>query len=414
MNNTVIDCEVCGNRQLETILKLGSFPLCDDLIPITSNETSLEYPIEILFCESCLTAHQKYQVPKKKLFPLNYHYRSRFTADVVDGMKKLAQNTNDFFFPDSLTGKNVLDIGSNDGTLLDIFKKLGAVTIGVEPTDAALESELKGHSIYQKFFDKAVANSILTNFGTPDVITFTNVFAHIEDLPSLIENLKILMSPQTILIIENHYLGAVLSKMQFDTFYHEHPRTYSAKSFIPIANSLGAKIIKIDFPERYGGNIRVYISKEVRAQDQSVLNSLIFEEQNFKNQFIEMGKAINKYIVGTKELINDLVSAHGALPAKAFPGRAAILVKMLGLTDKHISAVYEKPGSKKIGHFLPGSRIPIKSDSELSFVNKNLPIINLAWHIAPEISEYLKSLGYLGKMINIVDPESFVNLKDSV
>lgn len=409
MDYVISKCEVCQNQQLKTVLKLGSFPLCDDLIPITSNDISLEYPIEILFCKSCFTAHQKYNVPKNKLFPLSYHYRARFTADVVRGMKDLTQKVNDFFIHSGVRGKKIVDIGSNDGTLLDTFKELGAVTIGVEPTDAALDSEGKGHFIYQKFFDRTVVNSILNNFSTPDIITFTNVFAHIEDLPNLINNLNLLMSSETLLIIENHYLGAVLSKMQFDTFYHEHPRTYSVKSFKYIADSLGAEIIKIEFPKRYGGNVRVYIQKDFKNNDSFALDSQILKELDFEHQFTNMEKSINNYLVATKKLINELVNTYGVLPAKAFPGRAAILVKMLGLTESQISAVYEKPGSKKIGHFLPGTRIPIKSDSELTFLDNNLPIINLAWHIAPEISEYLRSLGYLGKVINIVEPESLMN-----
>ena len=409
MGEVISKCEVCQNQQLKTVLNLGSIPLCDDLIPITSDDICSEYPIEILFCNLCFTAHQKYTVPKKKLFPSSYHYRARFTADVVSGMKNLAQKTNDFFIPSGVEGKKIVDIGSNDGTLLDIFKELGAVTIGVEPTDAALDSVGKEHFIYKEFFDRTVVNSILNDFSSPDVITFTNVFAHIEDLPNLINNLNLLMSSKTLLIIENHYLGAVLSKMQFDTFYHEHPRTYSAKSFKYIADNLGAKIVRIEFPERYGGNIRVYIKKDFKNNDQPVFKSQILKEQDFENKFTNMEKSINNYLVATKKLINDLVNMYGALPAKAFPGRAAILVKMLGLTESHISAVYEKPGSKKIGHFLPGSRIPIKSDSELKLLDNNLPIINLAWHIAPEISEYLRSLGYLGKVINIVEPESFIN-----
>jgi hypothetical protein len=81
---------------------------------------------------------------------------------------------------------------------------------------------------------------------------------------------------------------------------------------------------------------------------------------------------------------------------------------MLNLSDKQISAVYEKPGSKKIGHYLPGTKIPILSDEELLTKSKNLPIINLAWHISPEIANYLNSLGYVGEILDIISAESFL------
>ena len=83
----VTSCEVCGNKDLYTVLDLGKHPMCDDLVNKKENRDCKEYPIEILFCEKCITAHQKYQIPKAELFPSTYHYRSRFTADVLNGMK---------------------------------------------------------------------------------------------------------------------------------------------------------------------------------------------------------------------------------------------------------------------------------------------------------------------------------------
>jgi len=121
-------CEVCGSTNLIDVLNLGDHPLCDDLIPVQDESISLEYPIEILLCITCLTAHQKYQVPKHELFPRSYHYRSRFTSDVLNGMKDLA-NKIDVYLPSGVKGKIVLDVGSNDGSLLNYFKYLGAITV---------------------------------------------------------------------------------------------------------------------------------------------------------------------------------------------------------------------------------------------------------------------------------------------
>ena len=91
------------------------------------------------------------------------------------------------------------------------------------------------------------------------------------------------------------------------------------------------------------------------------------------------------------------------MKAKAFPGRAAILVKLLGLSTKHISTVYEKPGSMKIGYYVPGTRIEIHSDEELFIVeDKTQPILNMAWHITKEIRGYLRENGFEGEVIDIV------------
>ena len=122
-----------------------------------------------------------------------------------------------------------------------------------------------------------------------------------------------------------------------------------------------------------------------------------------------MNDNILKWKIKTKNEILKLNKLHGKLSAKAFPGRAAILVKLLELDESIIDKVYEKPGSLKIGHYLPGTRIPICSDNDLLNNQNNYPdiIINLAWHIENEIKEYLESNNFKGNIYSILNPEDF-------
>jgi hypothetical protein len=203
--------------------------------------------------------------------------------------------------------------------------------------------------------------------------------------------------------VENHYLGAVLERNQFDTFYHEHPRTYSLHSFLHIAKTLGKDIAAVEFPQRYGGNIRVVIGKGSSAQARTLIQSTLEREKSFFPQFHVMAGFIESWKKRKKEEIQTLVKTHGRLVAKAFPGRAAILTALLGLSDAEIECVYEKPGSLKIGHYLPGTRIPIRSDEELfTRFDKIEVILNMAWHIPTEIESYLRNHGYKGQVIHII------------
>ena len=240
-------CEVCGARELFPVLDLGKHPLCDDLIPVGSSRQSEVFPIDILYCKQCRTAHQRYQVPKVTLFPKTYHYRSRFTADVLSGMDDLVASVEARL--GSLAGCTVLDVGCNDGSLLDKFAAKGATTVGVEPTGAYEDALGRGHAVFNDFFSEDSARTIRQQHPRIDVITFTNVFAHIEDLPALLSALDLLMGEDTMLVVENHYLGAVLATNQFDTFYHEHPRTYSLTSFVHIAGSLDRAVAGGRVPE---------------------------------------------------------------------------------------------------------------------------------------------------------------------
>jgi hypothetical protein len=405
-SNEISSCEVCGGSVLEPVLDLGAHPMCDDLVAVGESRSCREYRIEILYCPRCVTAHQRFQVPKRDLFPSTYHYRSRFTADVLNGMAALVDACERRL--GSLSGKTVLDIGCNDASLLGFFRAKGATTIGVEPTDAWLDGRDQGHALYNTFFSAESAREIRARHGSPDVVTFTNVFAHIEDLPGVIAALKELMGERTMLVIENHYLGAVLERHQFDTFYHEHPRTYSLTSFLQIARSLGAALSGAEFPSRYGGNIRVFINGPQVEESARAVAEVLEREKRFAARFAELRAIVEKWKTLMKGRITELVSRHGRLRAKAFPGRAAILVKLLGIDEHSIEAVHEKPGSMKIGHYVPGTRIPIRSDDELfALAPPPSVLVNLAWHISGEIESYLRKNGYRGQIVDIFDPREF-------
>lgn len=394
------NCEICDNINLTSILNLGFHPLCDDLITLGDSRVCKEYPIEILFCEKCITAHQRFQIRKQQLFPRNYHYRAKHTVDVLNGMREVVEFCERSY--GDLKEKKILDIGCNDGSLLSFFKEKGAKTYGIEPTDAFKDAIKYGHKIINDFFCEDSAIEFVKKFGKPDFITFTNVFAHIEDLKKVIDALKIIMQKQTVIIIENHYLGSVIDKFQFDTFYHEHPRTYSCTSFSYIADKLNLTIETFMFPSRYNGNIRVILRSESSDKNENKFIDLYEKEKLFSKKLFNMEKKILPWCYAKRSEIELLVHKFGHLPAKAFPGRAAILVKILKLDIDFIHATYEKSQSNKINHYIPGTRIPILSDEKFNFLETKTPLLNLAWHIPAEIRSYLQKKGYFGRVIDIL------------
>lgn len=384
-------CEVCGSDRLVDVLDLGNQPLCDDLVPIGNAARVTSYPTFIVWCAACKTAHQKYQVPKTTLFPDSYHYRAALTKDVLDGMQELVDRVAAQTGP--LAGRTVLDIGCNDGSLLQKFRAAGARTIGVEPTGAIADAAPKVDHLVKGYLDETTVGRVLDTVGTPDVITFTNVFAHIEDLASLLANVRRLVKDTTTVVIENHYLGSVLRLAQFDTFYHEHPRTYSYESFKRIADTLGLTIISVEFPERYNGNIRVMMSSGDGAHAAGP------DESGFDDMLGDLADRARDYRATARPFLQSLADAHGALPAKAFPGRASILVALAGIDETQIGACYERPGSPKIGHYVPGTRIPILDEASF-FSDQQAPVlVNFAWHIPREIETYMRSHGYEGRIV---------------
>lgn len=401
IEKTLKKCQIC-KKKLNKLFSLGKHPLCDDLIKINSRKKNITYPIELMFCKECFIVYQKYQIKNQILFPKKYHYRGRFTKDVIDGQKSLVNSIIKKY--GNLKNKKILDIGCNDGTLLNFFCKEKATTYGIEPTNAFKEASTK-HKIINSFFNYNSAKSIKKKIKEIDYITFTNVFAHINNLDETLQSLKILISNNTKIIIENHYLGSIINKMQIDTFYHEHPRTYSFKSLYNICKKLDLNIEHFEFPKRYGGNIRVFMGKDVPIRN---FKNVLKKERMFFKNLKNIQQNIKKWKLKKKKQLKKLNIIHGPLPAKAFPGRAAILIKLLNLNKKNILGTYERTNSKKIGYYIPGTKIPILNDKNLKRdINKNIPIINLAWHISNEISKYLKKQNIHNKIINILEKKDF-------
>mgnify|MGYP001165140275 FL=1 len=398
-------CQIC-NGYLKNFLDLGKQPLCDDLT-VKPNSSNF-YKLKVSYCDKCLTAYQKYNIQKKILFPKNYHYRSSNTNDVVEGMRDLVKSSKKYL--KNLKSKNVLDIGCNDGTLLSLFKKEGCNTFGVEPTRAAIEAKKKGHVIFKDYFDKTSSKNIRKIIGNIDIITFTNVFAHIEDLEDLLFSLKNISDKNTLIIIENHYLGEVIKKTQFDTFYHEHPRTYSLKSFVNISKKININLIDFKFVKRYNGNIRVYLKSSGKIyKSKKKLNQSLRLEKLEINKIKTFQKKVNKWKLNKKKQIEKITEKFGPLPAKAFPGRASISINLLRLNSQHISKVYEKNSSLKVNKFIPGTDIKILKEKYFKVKQHDKGIlINLAWHISDEIRNYLKrKMKFKGKIIDIISNSDF-------
>lgn len=395
-----VDCQVCGALLPEPVLDLGLQPLCDDLVRIGEGRTTPLYPIRISICPVCLTAHQAFNVRKEILFPTEYHYRPRFTQDVLAGMAGLVTEHVAKF--GSVAGKLVCDVGCSDGSLLTYFRRAGAKTCGIEPTGASVEAASAGHATFNEFFSLDAAQRLVAEFGKPDVVTFTNVFAHIEDLAEALAALRVLIKSDTLVVIENHYLGSVLDQKQFDTFYHEHPRTYSLRSFGYISRALGGEIVSVTFPKRYGGNIRVVIGEFTGSAANSGTAAWLESaraESHFPAALARMQQFTEDWRAQAMAALRDLAASGVAVSGKSFPGRASILVNLLGIDADTHQAVYERPGSLKIGHYVPGTRIPIVSDDRwASGADKPNGILVWGWHIVPEIAAYMRERGYRGRL----------------
>ena len=402
MNETIF-CDVCLDPLINEI-RLGEFPVADHLSrDAEAAKRSALIPVVFSLCERCLTVNQMVRLDNEDLFPADYHYRAGLTDDVLKGMEGLLSDLNSTY---SLKGKTLIDVGTNDATLLDLAVGYGLdTTIGVEPTNAIDDNLSKKHVKFKEYFDIALAQKIRRQFEKIDFIVFTNVFAHIDPFGPLMSAVLELMSENTVLVIENHYLGSILDQNQFDTFYHEHPRTYSVSSFLEIAARFNLSLEKISFPARYGGNIRVFLKRSDSHEPSSLDIKKIVkgEQEKFPRKFRNLLQNMDDWAKKTSAMLAKFREESTPFFFRTFPARSSLL---LGLLPEELItgvSICERSNSKKIGYFIPRTGNEIIDINHCVLLRDPTAVcVNLSWHISNEILKDMMDRGFKGTFIDIL------------
>ena len=394
-------CQICSSTNLVKVMSLGDQPLANSLIKDLDEENKLnKYPINIVRCDDCTLLQIDYIVDQNKVYHLDYPYLPGITKTVDNEQKELC----DFLLKKINLKKNdlVVDIGSNDGSLLKHFKSNGLNTIGVEPTNIAKIANANGISSIQSFFNKNTAEKIIKKNGKAKLITSTNVFAHMSTLGDVMEGIEMLLDNDGYYAFENHYIMEILEKVQYDTFYHEHLRTYSLISLIKLFEMYNLNLFHAQIVSRYGGSIRCIVSKN-KIEKTDNLKLLLNKEnkyliENCKNTY---DKFIMDVKSSKKDLLNNiknLKSKNFKIIAKSCPARAVVLLNYCGLNNDDLDYVAEQPTSLKLDYFIPGTKLKIINDDELLKDNPDY-ILLLAWHLSKPIINKWKKKGLKSKFI---------------
>ncbi len=386
-------CQICGSEDLRLIIDLGHQPPCDALLTAEQlNQPEMTYPLRLNQCNACSLAQLDYVVPASVVYPASYPYRAGISWPVVAAHKQMARELIDRF------GKGcVIDIGCNDGTLLAQFKELGCAVAGVEPTDIADVSNRLGVPTFKQFFSERLVCDLGWD-SMADIITMTNVFAHMGDLGEVMRGVSALLARDGVLVIENHYLLDILERNQFDSIYHEHVRTYTLKSLVNLFGQYGMEVFDVERVPRYGGNIRAFVAwRDVRPVARSVgdlLDREKFEGLDKPNAWAHF----RARVMGGRDMFMSFGMMRGRISGCSAPGRASTLLNFYGVTPEMLPWTGEIDGSLKIGKFIPGCHIPIVSNRRILEEQPEYLVL-LAWHYADEIETRLRKEGVRSKLI---------------
>ena len=394
----VIRCQISNSKKLNSIIFLGYLPPVNTLRKINSTPVEEKsFPAELLYCNTSKLAQLGCIVDKKILFPSSYPYTSSTTKILRDNFADLYKYLKKIVY---LKKQDlIIDIGSNDGNLLKNFKNNHRV-LGITPEKIGKLAIKKGIPTIIDYFDKKTSKKIIKKYGKAKIVTATNVFAHIDNINEILKSIIRTLTHDGIFISESHYFLPLIKDLQYDTIYHEHMRYYSLQSLNYLFKKNKLEIIAVKEISTHGGSIRVYaaiknyykISKNVKTQ--------INKEKKFlnKKKFIEFKKKVVMSKVQLYNLISNIKKSGKKIYGIGAPSRATTLINYIGLDQDLIDCVLEIDGSYKIGHYIPGTKIPILNEKILV---KNKPdyLILFSWHISEELKINLRKKGYKGKFI---------------
>ena len=393
-------CQICDNESLRSVFFLGYLPPVNRMHVI--GERPFEegfFPAEWLFCPRCQLVQLGLIVDKNVLFPPEYPYSSGTTKILRENFAEMSREVQSLFplRADDL----VVDVGSNDGTLLGNFRDGGHRVHGIEPTDMGRLANQRGIPTTIAFMGRDVAQQVVKAHGPAAVVTATNVFAHMEDIHEVIESILLLLADDGLFISESHYLMSLLETVQYDTIYHEHLRHYSLTSLQYLLNMHGLEVVHARRIPTHGGSIRVYAARRGRRKAQPSVAAMLAEEAraNLDEKALDV---FRRNVIASKLELLAMLAGIKAKNHRVFgisaPSRASTLITYVGLDEGILDCVVEIKGSHKIGKYMPGTLIPVLEESRL-FADQPEYALLLSWHIAEELIPKLRDKGFAGKFI---------------
>lgn len=399
--SVVVDrCQVCGGVDLQSTLFLGYLPPVNQMRTIGQRpHEQPAYPAELLLCRTCQLVQLGLVVDPAILFPPEYPYTSGTTKILRENFAELQREAAALL---GLRGDElVVDVGSNDGTLLENFRRTGHPVCGVEPTLMANVANERGIRSIMSFFGPAAAAQVVAECGRARVVTATNVFAHIEHVHDIVESVLSMLAEDGVFVTESHYLVALLETLQYDTIYHEHLRHYSAESLGYLLAMHGLEMIHAKRIPTHGGSIRVYAARTGTRPVQPSVAALLAEERAagaLADRLARFAKQVARSKQALHALLRDELRNGANVYGVGAPSRASTLINYVGLDREILDCVVEVKGSYKVGKYMPGTLIPVIDEAAL-FADQPAFALLLSWHIADELIPKLSARGFKGRYV---------------
>ena len=375
-------CRVCGGGKLEEVIDLGEQPWCNHFLKESEIGKEDFYPLKVVYCVDCSTAQLDYTVKKEIMFG-DHTYLSGVTKSLSSHFEGIAQEVESRFNPKA-EPKSILDIGSNDGTQLVHFQKLGWDVLGVESSKTTSEIALKaGIPTLNQFFNKQTIIDLNKKF---DVINAAGVFFHLEELHSVTEGIKLGLNDDGIFVVQFLYMKSIMENNAFDQIYHEHLLYYTLKTLQILLKIHGLELFDAYLAPIHGGQMIGFAGHPGHREKTQRLIELEEEEKragcNAKEAYIQFEARIQLMREKNVAYLKNAKKAGKKVFGMGAPVKGNTLLNYFQVGPELIECLLEKNTLRK-NLYSPGMHIPILIEDEVQEI-PNIYYV-LAWNFKKEI-----------------------------
>lgn len=385
-------CRICDTRLGEPFLDLGAMPLANAFLRSSADcATEAVYPLAVAVCSSCGLLQLTFTVPAEQLYR-DYIYVSSTSEAVRAHAEALARSLAERYRWDR--SALVVEIASNDGTVLKAIAQRGVRVLGVEPaTNIARIAEADGIPTVNEFFSERLGRTLARQQGPVSAILGRHVFAHIDDLHDCLKGVSALLAEDGVLILEVPYLGDLLDKLEFDTVYHEHLSYFSLGPVQTLCKRHGLRLVDVERIGLHGGSIILHI---VRAGSRTAagprLEAMLREEQA-KGLYepatmVQFAKRASIWKGQCEELVAGLVRSGARLVGYGAAAKANTLLNYCPEVARTLSAILDRSPHKH-GRLTPGTHIVVKPVDSWKDERPTHMVV-LAWNFQDEIIRQMR------------------------
>lgn len=391
-------CRVCGSELPAPFLDLGKMPLANSFLQSPEEfQHEPSFPLAVAECVECGLVQLNYVVPAEQLYR---HYL--YVSATSDAVRRHAERLSDNMIRRYGWGPAdlVVEVASNDGTVLKAFQRRGVGVLGVEPAlNIADMAERNGVPTVSEFFTEETARRQRERGGAAAGILARHVFAHVNDVHDFLRGVSALLAPEGVFIVEVPYLGDMITNLEFDTIYHEHLSYISLRPVIQLCQERGLCLVDVEPVDLHGGSVLLHICRQQssRRPSEAVIAMVREEERRFLNDpgtLLSFAARVQGWRKRFEGVVSELQGSGAEFIGYGAAAKANTLLNYCPEAARALKLILDR-NPLKHGRYTPGTHIPVQPVEQWTSVPATHMLV-LAWNFKDEIMRQMKPFAEKG------------------